>query len=96
MLQIELDVDNDKYKGLEDLLATYCKSLSYDCWLGAYIFEIQNHAFLLSLLFALQTHVNNKDNWVEEEYPWDDDITLIINFKDEHSVFVKIYDFYVE
>ena len=93
MLQIELDVDKDKYKGLEDLLALYCKSFEYNSQLDTYIFEIQNHLFF-DLLFVLQNHVNNKDNWVGEDY-WDD-IELIIDFKSEHSVCVAIYDSYRE
>ena len=93
MLQIELLVDKGGYRGLEDLLAIYCKSLDYDFQLDAYIFEIQNHLFF-NLLFVLQNHVNNKDNWVGEDY-WEE-IKLVVDFKSEHSVCVAIYDFYRE
>ena len=93
MLQIELGVDKGRYKSLEDLLGLYCKSFEYDSQLDTYIFEIQNHLFF-DLLFVLQSHVNNKDNWVGEDY-WED-IKLIFDFKSEYSVSVLIYDFYIE
>ena len=93
MLQIELDIDKDKYKSLEALQALYCKSFEYDSLLDTYIFEIQNHLFF-DLLFVLQNHVNNKDNWVGEDY-WEN-IKLIFDFKSEHSVCVAFYDYYRE
>ena len=93
MLQIELLVDKGGYKGLEDLLVLHGESPSYNSKLGIYTFEIQDCLFL-NLLFVLHIYVNNKDNFVGLS-DWDN-TALIINFEDEHSISVEVYDFYRE
>ena len=93
MLRIKLEVDNDRYEGLEDLLALHGESPSYNSKLGIYTFEIQDCLFL-NLLFVLHTYVNNKDNFVGL-FDWDN-TGLIINFEDKHSISIEVYDFYRE
>lgn len=93
MLQIQLEVCNDEYIGLKELLSLFTKTYKYDSSEYIYYFDSEDYLFY-SMLFAIHKHVNNKDNWVGIGY-WDN-IQLIVNFKTAESVYIRVYDNYVE
>ena len=92
MLKVEIEINDNKYKGLEDLFSSYSLFTKHLGWIQTYCLKIEESSFY-SLVFALYQHVNNKDNWLQD--PDKEDIKLIFNFEND-CVSIEVYDHYLE